>query len=454
MTTYLLLLTTLVSFELKVTLDPPTLLLRPGESRHVQMLVEDADGNPVTPKTVMYEILPPELGDMESGVFTAREEGFGVLRAVVMEGGRQGIVHASIEISKGKLRVRLEPERGALEPGERLQFSVSVFGPGGDEIEHPDVTWEVVPSWLGSVNDGGLFTSSGLKGAGKVIAIASDGARRGIANSGLIVGRYEDFEIKLVLEPGFAMVRPGEETIFSHRITEGPSKNLELQWDIDPPYLGDISKEGIFRPKVERGRGALWLLARSGDKVGAARAVIVVGPRVPDLWIEPRGAVIRPGTRAEFRLEGSPGAKIVLRNRKPPMNWSAEGTIGKVIGTDRGPSAVFEAGARAGLGFARLDIGRFQKMQLTVQAPVIVGEHEVSLSPRAATAGPGESITFTPHFPGDRRLPLEWRVVPREAGEITEDGTLTIRGGGEIFVIALVPDDLGGGGGIAVIQVE
>jgi hypothetical protein len=185
--------------------------------------------------------------------------------------------------------------------------------------------------------------------------------------------------------------------------------------------------------------------------VGGARAVVAVGPKNPDLWLEPRALMLHPGSIQEIWIEGGPGAKIMLQNRRPPMNWSTEGQVGRILGRDTVRKISFEASEDPGFGFVRLDIGRFEKARLSLRAPVLVGEQVVPLTPRLTTLKPGETLRFTPQ---NRSLPLEWSIVPEEAGTITQDGILTVKGGDVIHVIARVPGSHGGGGGISVVRVK
>jgi hypothetical protein len=444
-----LLLLLLLAIQPRVIIDPPSILLAPGDTVGVSAIFLTEKGKEIKPKDIEWEVVPRKLGRVEKGIFKAMEPGIGVLKAKIEYERKIWVGNAYVEINpKRRLRIHLKPKWARLEPGEEIKFEIE---PSVEVTE-----WKVIPQWLGEIKEG-LFKAGERRGAGQVVAVVKTEEGRGLGTAQVVVGSPEEFELKVKINPPFVVLSKNEEMRFHYTVEGGKPEKLKLTWWLEPSFIGEIDEEGNLRVNAERGRGAVWLLAETEGKVGLGRAIVVVAPpgERPELNIIPPYLVLLPGESStiEIQIKNIPIEKI--KKRKPRILWRVRPPrLGNIRG--RGPRAIFNAGEEPGIGAIVLNIGRGRGRDvLRTAIPVIVGNNKLSISPIEVTLSPGDTVRFHLKGPPELTSEVEWIVRPANGGKIGEDGTFTPSGAStKVYVIALLPKKLGGGGAIALVRVK
>ncbi|RKZ01891.1 MAG: hypothetical protein DRQ10_01230 [Candidatus Hydrothermota bacterium] len=279
MTSILLLLFT----TLHVVVEPNPVFIERWQSATLTVEVFDEDWQPVQKvKKLKFEVMPSDLASVEDFEVKPKREGLGVVAVRVEAYGDKGIGYAFLSVGKipprsKRLKVKIFPQKGRVDPQEELHFELSVFDGSGSEVEPSSVIWLMIPSWLGEIDTNGVFHAGNLKGAGKVFAIVEADGKIGIGSAGILVGRLRDISIKVKLIPQFSRIDPGDTLVLQYKVLEGPREGLKLDWWVDPTYIGHM-EGNKFIPRVRRGRGIIYLLVHTEDgQFGFARAVVAIG---------------------------------------------------------------------------------------------------------------------------------------------------------------------------------
>ncbi len=446
-------------FKLKVAITPPEIILKPGETQKIEVSVFNQRSKQVKPDTVFFKVIPPKLGRVEGDVFHAQEPGIGVLRAIVKKGKLEGVGHAYLEVKRETpLQVIVRPRRAHLEVGERKYFHIEI--PDLPPDIKPEITYKVIPEELGTIDSTGLFIAN-RNGAGRVNVIVKAGDKRGSGSATVIIGRPEDLELRIRIVPPVLFLLPGDTAHLDYMLEGADKKDVVEEWWVEPQRLGRI-EDGKFIASAARGRGLLWLTVRKGDKIGIGRALVVVGrsegptPKPPYLgvFIEPPYLVMKPGDHriVMLRVEREFVKRLFKKRRKPPIEWKVKPFRIGSLRTRKGPRAEFTA-MEPGLGFIEAAI-KLRKRKIKRRIPVLVGERKLTFSPEEAVVHVGDVVKFEILGPPDLVEACELKVFPVKMGEISPDGTFRAEKPGIAYIIAEIPPELGGGGGIAIVHIK
>ncbi len=142
--------------------------------------VFDAEGNNIE-ADITWSV-DGEMGEISAdGEFTALLAGSGTVIAAAGEVTAQAAVTVNevpAEETDDEL-IEIFPNKASVVIGETAQFEVMVKDAGGNEIEDPEVVWEVSNSEVGTIDENGLFTA------------ATEGETEVIATSGELSGEAE-----------------------------------------------------------------------------------------------------------------------------------------------------------------------------------------------------------------------------------------------------------------------
>jgi hypothetical protein len=459
--------------QVKVLPNPAS--VTPGGSIRFEAKVTDSLGNPVRAR-IEWHVTPDKLGRISpDGLFlAANHEGKGIVRAVAklltQESGTpknaiptmmeltdeaEGVGHAVVRVRRGPnqgMVVRVMPKRAFVKVGQTQQFDVKVVGPDGEPIKDARLVFKINPPDVGAITQKGLFTAGDEIGKCRIIVLAKKGDLEGIGQALAVVGDPER-HLPVTIRPKHVALKPGGTQKFEFEIPER-SSNAEprAKWKVMPRELGTITADGVFTAGRKPGKGFVAVIVKLGDKVGADRAVVVVGkPRKIRVKIYPKRAHVEPGQSFKFRAMAFDEQGNPLRM---PLKWIVRPKeAGRVT-----PEGLFTAGDRPGKCkviaqvLPRFGIGQ-DDADVVIQKKLIV-----KIRPNRASIEPKKSQKFEAQVFDQQgnllRIQVRWMVRPGEAGTITPDGLFTAGDKpGRCEVIAVVPPRLGIGRGIAPVAI-
>ncbi len=422
----------------RVWVQPQTLALAPQDSAQITVELE-VEGTPVPVESpVRFEVLPSRLGRVRNGWFIAQRPGVGVLRAIVSYQGREYAGHAALQIAPraNRLRIVLDPMEATLRPGGTLTFHTQVLNPDGTELSVP-VSYKVVPPWLGTVDEQGVFRAGDLPGEGHLIAWAETEGRRGLARAKIRVLGRKGPQLRLRVEPRVVLATPGETLSIRVWTPRVAPENLQTVFFLDPPHLGQI-QDGQFIAGSRPGRGMLWIYARTpADETGTLQIPVVVAEeeRLPKLQVEPKQLHLQPGDVATVRLTGE-RIPLRVRRRSGEIHWEVRPKVlAKILGDPTGPRIRVRA-LRTGVGLVVARIGR----QPITAVPLVVGQ-AIRLQTDPPEIHVGDTFRVLPTGPSV----LRYRVMPKGQVEPLGEGAFRALQPGPVWIFGILPDRKGGG---------
>ncbi|RKZ02403.1 MAG: hypothetical protein DRQ04_03845 [Candidatus Hydrothermota bacterium] len=441
-------------FKLKVAISPSEIYLKPGERQSIEVTVLDRKDRKVKPDEIKYRVIPPDIGKVEDNTFVAERPGVGVLRVLVRKGKNEGVGHAYVEVSsEAPLRVLIRPMKARLEVGESKRFHVFVPGIPEEELK---ATFKVIPEELGDIDSTGLFRAKRI-GAGRVSALVDYRGRKGTGSATVVVGRLSDLKLKVKVKPPTVFLMPGDTAQLDYEIIGEKKKGSKADWWVEPPDLCAV-EDGRITAGERHGRGMVWVVVRKDGETGIGRAMVVVGSpgQMPGVRIEPPFLLLRPGERVEVNLKVErPAIRRLMRGKmaEKRVRWRVfPRGLGR-LSRRRGLQNEFTA-KRHGVGFVEAEVVTKRRRALKRRIPVIVGDNRLVLSPREAVLAVGDEVRFEVKSPSGTPPEFRFRVFPEGMGEITPEGIFRARRPGVAYVAAIVPEELGGGGGIAIVRIE
>ncbi len=415
--------------------------------------------------TVRWQVVPPSLGTIDAGGrFTASEKpGRGLVRAVSSAPGSVSVGHAMVRVvgpDEPRLRVTVIPAVARAEVNSPVQFRAEIRNIDGEEIESPAITWRLVPKDLGMIDGQGLFTPR-RPGRGRIVAVARTGAASGMGQARILVSASPGAgSLSVDIEPRRLRLEPGASARVSVTVRDSSGNIVpaEVTFQVSPPRLGSFSDDGTFTAASVPGNGVITVRARYQGAFGQARSLATVagGAKRYRVQLRPKTALVAPRQSAEFE----PVCFDPQGNQVSPPYW-----VWKVVPQNLGtvtPEGLFTAGDRVlqGKVVAALPsdfgIGQdFASVRVKAGPP-----RTVRVSPAKAVLRPGETRQFSAIAVGPSGQPLDnvrfvWKAVPQGIGTITPDGLFTAGPLPKMgTVVAILPPELGGGRGYAVVGVS
>lgn len=414
---------------------------------------------------VRWQVVPPGLGTIDAGGrFTASgKTGRGLVRALSASGGAEAVGHAMVRVvgpEDSRLKVLVTPALARAEVNTPVRFRAELRDIGGKEIEPTAVTWRLVPDDLGTIDDQGLFTPQ-RTGRGRIVALAGEGAAAGMGQARVSVyASSVAGSLSIDIEPRRLRLEPGATARVSVTVRDssGSTVPAAVDFQVSPPGLGSFSSDGTFTAASGSGNGVMTVRAKYRGTFGQARGLLVVagGARRYRVQLRPKSALVAPSQSAEFE----PVCFDPQGNQVTPPYW-----VWKVVPQNLGtitPEGLFTAGDRAiqGKVVASLppDFGLgqdFASVRVKAGPP-----RTVRVSPSKAVLRPGETRQFSATAVGPSGQAMDnirfvWKVAPEGIGTITPEGLFTAGPLPKMgTVVAILPPELGGGRGYAVVGVS
>jgi len=246
----------------------------PGDEVDFEAQVIGPDGSPLD-VPVDWAVAPDWIGTIDAdGVFVASDE----ISEPPQNGMWMGTVVASIETEQGEvkdaarmtvrdaapgLRLRVQPVRPTLAPGQDVQLQGLVLGPGAPDDWRTE--WAVLPAELGTITPDGLFAANPIFGDptsgqfgprdGVIVARATlpDGST--LTARGHIRVRIPGQPVRVRVSPAVATMEPGG-TVGFEAIVVGPGGrefDLPVTWAVRPQSIGTVTQNGEFTAAAQHG---------------------------------------------------------------------------------------------------------------------------------------------------------------------------------------------------------
>jgi hypothetical protein len=426
---------------LSVLVSPNRAYALPDGRVQFTATVLDAAGREVA-ADLTWSVIPSRAGLISpDGLFTSLGvEGKGVVRVVATYAQEMGAGHAVIEVGSEpplRLSVVVRPPRAAFGQGETGGFDAIVTDSATGVVVPADLTWMVVPDYIGTIDESGSFAAAGEAGAGRIVVRALHEGREGLGDAGIVVGETSGPGVKIRVIPRHALLRPGEESRFQARVTDsaGDPLEVEVDWSVIPARLGLINDEGLFTAGRDDGVGRV--IASVVTEEGPIRDMVLVEVRRPGpggvrIALTPGQVALAPDGDVQFEATviGPEGDELEI-----PVDWRVRPDWLGSITADGffTASAEFpEPSANGGwMGGVVTSIETGDGVVAEV-ARVFVREGgpplRLDIRPRQPRVAPGEDIQFETEVVGagdSTDWTTEWAVFPANLGTITPDGLFT-----------------------------
>jgi protocatechuate 3,4-dioxygenase beta subunit len=201
------------------------------------------------------------------------------LIAAVMLLGMVFPVAAQGPMMDGKLMIT--PHEARVEPGQGIKFQALLFNSQGMAIRIEKLVWSVSPESLGKISEDGFFMAGREDGEVKITAKAQAGTATYVGEARVIIGKPQILPVKIVVEPGEAIVPPLGTQQFKAFIVTPTGRQPELaqrvKWDVIPNNLGKIEPNtGLFTAGPGAGIGTVVAFVEFGGAVHRGEARVIV----------------------------------------------------------------------------------------------------------------------------------------------------------------------------------
>jgi hypothetical protein len=353
---------------IRVRVRPREAAVTLGGEVQFEAQVVGPDGNPLE-LPVDWAVRPAWIGVVDQdGLFVASDE----MPEPSADGAWTGTVVASVETYAGvasdaarvivrdagpSLRLRIQPHRTVVAPGEDVQFETRVIGAG--EPTEWTTEWAVFPGDLGTITPDGLFTANPIFGDPGSSEFGPHegivGARATLPDGSTLTDRAHvrvrnpGQPVRIRVVPAFAVVPPGESMAFEAFVLgpDGGEIDLPVRWFVHPEHLGAIDGQGVFTAagvgvdpgSWQRPRGTVVAEVRlPGGQIFRGVAVVVIDRADPEInvRISPKSVTLEESDSFQFQAEAfdGDGAPVVI-----DFEWRVADTV---LGTVDG-SGLFTA---------------------------------------------------------------------------------------------------------------
>ncbi len=177
-------------------------------------------------------------------------------------------------------KLMITPPEARVEPGQGIKFQALLVNSQGGAMRIEKITWSAAPENLGKIGEDGFFMAGREEGEVKIFAKAQVGPATYAAEARVIIGKGLILPIKIVVEPGEAIVPPlGTQQFKAVIITAGrqPEPAARVKWEFVPENLAKIEpNSGLLQAGERTGVGVVVALVEFEGRVfrGEARVII------------------------------------------------------------------------------------------------------------------------------------------------------------------------------------
>jgi protocatechuate 3,4-dioxygenase beta subunit len=177
-------------------------------------------------------------------------------------------------------RLMITPNEAVVEPGQGLQFKALLFNSQGTPLRIDKLFWSVLPDSLASISEDGFLMAGRREGEVKIVAKAQAGQATYAAEAHAVIGRGPSLPVRIIVEPGEAIVPPLGTQQFKALIAtpdKPPQPAARAKWEVIPNSLGKIDpNSGLFTAGNGVGFGAVVAFVEFNNAIFRGEARVIV----------------------------------------------------------------------------------------------------------------------------------------------------------------------------------
>jgi protocatechuate 3,4-dioxygenase beta subunit len=178
-------------------------------------------------------------------------------------------------------RLIIMPNEAKLEAGQGQHFTAALVGANGLSLKIDKTFWSVLPDSFGTISEDGFFMAGRRDGEVKVLVKAQSGSAFYSGEARIIIGKAPVLAVKILVEPGQAVVPPLGKQQFKAAIVvpnKPPEPATRVKWQVVPGHLGAIDGNGLFTAGANTGFGTVTAFVEYGGAVHRGEARVLVAP--------------------------------------------------------------------------------------------------------------------------------------------------------------------------------
>jgi trimeric autotransporter adhesin len=377
-----------------VVISPSSATLVPTEQVQLSAVVTDAQGNPLSGRTVTWSSNNTNVATVSaSGNVTAIAPGSATITAT------SGTAHGTASITVKLVpvaTVEVNPGAVSLFTGQTAQLTAIALDANGDTLDLTGrtVTWKSNKNGVASVNGTGLVTAGSVGAA--VITATVDGS------PGFASVTVQQVPVASVnVTPSLDTLVLGQAVQLTAQTLDSvgnPLAGRTIVWDTDNGNVAIVSSTGRV---VSQGVGTANITATSEGKVGTATVVVIAVP-VASVTVSPPSKTMTVGDTATFSATTKDAQGHVLTGRA--IAWSSDNTAVATVDS----TGLVTAVAAGSANITATSEGQTGSSAVTVN-PVPVGS--VIVKPQDTTMTVGDSAQFSAQTLDSKGNPLSGREV-------------------------------------------
>jgi len=177
-------------------------------------------------------------------------------------------------------KLMITPPEARVEPGQGIKFQALVINSQGGAIRIDKITWSAAPGNLGTIGEDGFFMAGRDEGEVKIFAKAQAGTATYAGEASVIIGKGLILPVKIVVEPGEAIVAPMGTQQFKaviHLPNKPPEPATHVKWEFVPDNLAKIEpNSGILQAGERTGVGVVIALVEFEGRIFRGEAHVII----------------------------------------------------------------------------------------------------------------------------------------------------------------------------------
>ena len=179
-------------------------------------------------------------------------------------------------------KLLITPPEARVEPGQGIKFQALLVNAQGGAMRFDKIFWSAAPGNLGVIGEDGFFMAGRDEGEVKIFAKAQVGMATYAGEATVIIGKGVILPIKIVVEPGEAIVAPLATQQFKAVIVtpnRPPEPATRVKWEFVPANLAKIEpNSGLLQAGDKTGAGVVVAFVEVEGKVYRGEARVIIAP--------------------------------------------------------------------------------------------------------------------------------------------------------------------------------
>lgn len=395
---------------ISVDITPAEVSLEPTDTQPFTALVSGSDNTEVIWRVITTQnnqiIERNDLVDAD-GVFTApSEEGTYYIEAISQADPSKRAQAIAIVARPNQpidVDISVAPATATLAIGDTQRFQATVTGTGDT-----GVTWRVLESNGGTINESGTYTAPATAGTYTVTATSVASPNASASATVTVIEPQQDVSVSV--SPSNAQLLPEETLQLTAEVTG--TANQAVTWqafvleDGSEIAIDTVSDSGVFTAPNRAGE-YLVRATSDADPSKQASAALVVSAT---LTIDPASVRLSPGSSQQF-------SATISGLEDDSVDWQASAGSISDSGFYVAPNS---EGNYTVTATSRADDSLVAEASVSVGEPIIV-----TLRPGDIQVRPGDSQQFSVTVENAASDDVNWQVLEASGGTVTETGLYT-----------------------------